>query len=187
MKNSRLAYRYAKSLLGLSLELGKLDEVWADMKLLDGITRQSKPFLVMLKSPVITAKKKFAIIKDVTKGQLSKTTETFLQLLTSKSREESLAEIIVSFVDQYNELKGIHKAKLVTAIPISDELKQSFVRKIQQQNNISSVQLEAKVDESIIGGFVLEMDGKLVDASISRDLNDVNKQFQNNDYIHKLR
>ncbi|MEO6869460.1 MAG: F0F1 ATP synthase subunit delta, partial [Ginsengibacter sp.] len=43
------------------------------------------------------------------------------------------------------------------------------------------------VDESLIGGFVLEVEGKLVDASILRDLNDVKKQFANNDYIHKLR
>lgn len=187
MKNSRIAYRYAKSLLEWSIELGKVDEVWADMRLLHSITQQSNPFLVMLKSPVISAKKKYSIIKDVTKGQLSKTTQTFLQLLTSKSREESLDGIIASFVDQYNKLQGIHKAKLTTALPVSDELKQSFIRRIKEQNKISSLQLETIVDESIIGGFVLEMDGKLVDASISRDLNDVNKQFQNNDYMHKLR
>ena len=47
--------------------------------------------------------------------------------------------------------------------------------------------MESIVDEKLIGGFVLEMEGKLIDASILRDLNDVKKQFQNNDYIHKLR
>ena len=45
----------------------------------------------------------------------------------------------------------------------------------------------SKVDESLIGGYVLEMEGKLIDTSILRDLNDVKKQFANNDYIHKLR
>ena len=43
------------------------------------------------------------------------------------------------------------------------------------------------LNEKLIGGFVLEMEGRLIDASILRDLNDVKKQFANNDWIHKLR
>jgi F-type H+-transporting ATPase subunit delta len=47
--------------------------------------------------------------------------------------------------------------------------------------------LETAIKEELIGGFVVESQGTLIDASILRDLKDVRKQFLNNDYIHKLR
>ena len=187
MTNPRLAQRYAKSLIDLSTELNQLNEVHEDIMMLNAVCRQSRPFVLMLKSPIISAEKKYKIIESVTGGKISKITNTFIQLLTSKSREFYLPDIIASFITQYNVIKGIHKVKLTTAIPVSDEIKNSFISKIESADSIKNIELEAVVDESIIGGFVLEMEGKLVDASISRDLNDVKKQFQNNDYIHKLR
>lgn len=187
MTNPRLAQRYAKSLIDLSTELNQLSEVHADIMMLNAVCRESRPFVLMLKSPVISQDKKYKIIESVTGGQLSKITNTFLQLLTAKSREFYLPDIISSFITQYNVIKGIHKVKLTTAIPVSDEIKDSFISKIEAKDSIKNIELEAVVDEKIIGGFVLEMEGKLVDASILRDLNDVKKQFQNNDYIHKLR
>lgn len=187
MTNPRLAQRYAKSLIDLAAELNQLNAVYDDMLLLNSVCRQSRQFVVMLKSPIISADKKYKIIESVTSEKISNVTQTFIKLLSSKNRESNLPDIITAFIEQYNAIKGIHKVKLTTAIPVSDEIKNSFVSKIQSSASVSNIELESIVDEKIIGGFVLEMEGKLVDASILRDLNDVKKQFQNNDYIHKLR
>ena len=97
-----------------------------------------------------------------------------------------MPEIIDSYIEQYNELKGIHKVKITTATPLSEQMQNAFIDKIKSANNISNIELEATVDEKLVGGFVLEMEGKLVDASILRDLKDVKKQFQNNDYCKSL-
>ena len=187
MQISRLAQRYAKSLIDLSVGLNQLDVVYDDIALLNSICSQSKEFVLMLKSPIITADKKYKIIEKISGDKISKTTQTFIKLLASKSRESTLPEIVVSFIEQFNVIKGIHKAVLTTATPVSDEIKNSFIQKLERSSSSKNLQLETKVNESLIGGFVLEMDGKLIDASILRDLNDVKKQFANNDYIHKLR
>lgn len=187
MQNPRLAERYAKSLVDLSTELKQLDTVHDDIMLLKSVCNKSREFVMMLNSPIITADKKFKILTAVTEGKISKITQTFIQLLCSKNRESSLPEIISSFIEQFNKLKGIHKVKLTTATPVSDAIKNSFIQKIEAASSIKNIELETKVNENIIGGFVLEMDGKLIDASILRDLKDVKKQFANNDYIHKLR
>ncbi len=187
MSNPRLARRYAKSLIDLSVELNQLNLVHDDMVLLNSICKKSREFVVMLKSPVISADKKYKIIQVLTADKISKSTQTFIKLLSSKNRESNLPGIIASFIEQFNKIKGIHKVTLTTATPVSDEIKNSFIKRIEASKSIESIELEAIVDEKIIGGFVLEMEGKLVDASILRDLNDVKKQFQNNDYIHKLR
>jgi len=187
MENPRLAERYAKSLIDLSAELKQLDSVHEDMALLQSICKQSREFVLMLDSPIINADKKHKIINAITKEKISKITQTFIQLLCSKNRESNLPGIITSFIEQFNKIKGIHKVKLTTAIPVSDEIKNSFIQKIKTSSGIKIIELESKVNENLIGGFTLEMDGKLIDASILRDIKDVKKQFANNDYIYKLR
>ena len=187
MNNPRLAIRYAKSLVDLALEKDQLDEVYADTKFLQKIIKSNPDFVALLKSPVIQQDKKNKIIESVIAGRVSNLTALFIKLLGVKTRESNLPEIVTSFIDQYNTVKEIHKVKITTAAPISEEVKNSFIKKIKSSNHIENIELETLVDEKLIGGFVLEMEGKMVDASIMRDLIDVKKQFQNNDYIHKLR
>ncbi len=187
MTNPRLAIRYAKSLLDLAQEKGQLEEVFNDMKLLDNICKTSREFANVLKSPIIKEDKKNKIIESVTAGRISKLTASFIKLLGTKNRESNFPEIISAFIQQYNVAKGIHKVKLTTAIEISDEIKNDFINKIKVSEEIENIELETVVDENLVGGFVLEMEGYLADASIRRDLNDVQKQFMNNDYIQKLR
>ncbi|MCY7292244.1 MAG: F0F1 ATP synthase subunit delta, partial [Ferruginibacter sp.] len=73
-----------------------------------------------------------------------------------------------------------------TATAISDELKNSIIAKIKDTVT-GEVEIETSVKDELIGGFKLEMGGTLIDASILRDLNDVRKQFLNNEYIHNIR
>ena len=187
MNNPRLAQRYAKSLVDIAMEMKQFEQVHKDVLYLQQIIKVSREFVVMLNSPVIKADKKDKIIAAITKGNTSKIMQTFLQLLTRKGREGDLPGIVKSFIEQYNRINGLHNAKLTTATPISKELVDSFIQNIKTSSSIDHLNLATEVDESLIGGFVLEMEGKLIDASILRDLNDVRKQFANNDYIHKLR
>lgn len=187
MNNPRLAIRYAKSLLDLAVEKNLVEDVHRDMEYLKSICKSNNDFVVLLKSPVIKADKKNQIIEAITGGKINTITSLFIKLLASKGRESNFPEIINAYIDQYNEMKGIHNATLTTASPISQDLKDLFIQKIKSSANIENVALETRVDEDIIGGFVLQMEGKLVDSSISRDLKDVQKQFMNNDYVHQLR
>ena len=187
MPNPRLASRYAKSLIDLSIERNQLELVYADMKYLQAVCKASSEFVSFLISPIIKADKKEAIITAVTKGNIGELTTAFIKLLVVKGRESDLYEIASAFINQYNEIKGILTVKLTTAVVISDTLKQSIVTKVNNTNTSGSVELETAVDDKLIGGFILEFDNKLVDASILRDLKDVKKQFLKNDYVHAMR
>ena len=187
MNNPRLAIRYAKSLIDLAREKSLLEEVYADITFLKNICTSNKDFVALLRSPIIKEDKKNHIIESIISGKINSLTALFIKLLASKGRESNLPEIISSFILQYNAIKGIHRARIITASPISDDLKNTFISKIKSAANINNLELETSVKEELIGGFVLEMEGKLVDSSILRDLKDVRKQFMNNDYVHKLR
>ena len=126
MINPRLAIRYAKSLIDLALEKDQLDEVYADMKFLQSIIKSNPDFVALLKSPVIQEDKKSKIIESVIAGRVSNLTSLFIKLLGGKTRESNLPEIVTAFIEQYNKVKEIHKVKITTASPISNELKNSF-------------------------------------------------------------
>jgi F-type H+-transporting ATPase subunit delta len=187
MPNPRLAGRYAKSLIDLATEKGQLEAVYADMKYLEAVCKASKDFVNLLRSPIIHADQKIAIIAAVTKGKVSELTTAFSNLLVKKGRESDLPEIAFAFVDQYNGIKGIHRVKLTTAVDVSDELKRSIEAKVQKEKGLGTVELETATDEKLIGGFVLEFNNNLVDASILRDLKDIKKQFTKNLFIHNIR
>ena len=187
MLNPRLANRYAKSLIGLSVERGQLETVFADMQWLQAVCKSNRDFVVFLKSPVIKGDKKQKILESVTSGKISELTAAFNRLLIKKSRESFLPEIIPAFITQYKENKNIYTIKLTTAAPISDELKNAIVNRIKEISEMKNIELETAVDDGLVGGFVLQAGDKLIDASISYDLKNIARQFDNNDFIYKIR
>lgn len=187
MPNPRLAGRYAKSLVDLALEKNTLEEVYKDMLFLQKVCKNSREFVNLLKSPVVKADKKAAILEAVTGSEITELTAAFNRLLVTKGREGNLPEIITAFIDQYKQHKGIQTVRLTTAIPVSEDLKNQITAKVQEQAGNKNIDLTTAVDEDILGGFKLEIGDTLVDASIAYDLNKIKSQFLNNDFIYKIR
>ena len=183
----RLSGRYAKSLIDLAQEQNNLEAVYKDMLFLQEVCKSNRDFVNLLKSPVIKADKKVQIVDAITQGKVSDLTAKFNRLLITKGRESDLPEIVNAFIDMYNNIKGIHKVKLTTAEPVSEELRQSILKKITDDTSIEHIELESVVRNELIGGFILEFDNNMVDASIMRDLKDIKKQFQENIYVQQIR
>ncbi|MBW7892894.1 MAG: ATP synthase F1 subunit delta [Chitinophagaceae bacterium] len=187
MLHPRLAGRYAKSLIDLAREQNQLEQVYADMVFLQSVCRQSREFVLLMRSPVIHADKKNNILMAITQHRVGNLTTAFNKLLVQKGRESILPEITQAFIDQYNALKGIHRVRLSTATPIGEALKKEIEQKVQTDASMPRVEFETVVREELIGGFVLEFDDKRVDASILRDLKDIQKQFKSNIYVRNIR
>jgi F-type H+-transporting ATPase subunit delta len=187
MPNPRLAARYAKALIQLAIERGELETVFADMQWLQSVCKSNPDFVNVLRSPIIKGDQKNKIITAVTTGRISELTASFNKLLVNKTRESDLPEITAAFIQQYKEYKNIHTVKLTTASPVSEEMKNAIVKQIKSTSNMQNIELETSVNEDLIGGFVLQAGDKLVDASVAYDLKQIARQFENNDFIYKIR
>jgi F-type H+-transporting ATPase subunit delta len=187
MLNPRVASRYAKSLLDLAVEKGQLEQVYNDMLYLQQLTKESAEFTMVLRSPVIKGDAKIRAVNAVTAGKISEMTKAFTTLLIAKTREAVLPEMITAFIQQYKTKKNIYIIKLTTATPVSDAVKNAIISQVKNTSNMQNIELEEKVDPSIIGGFVLQAGDKLVDASISYDLKNIARQFDNNDFIYRVK
>jgi F-type H+-transporting ATPase subunit delta len=187
MLNPKLAARYAKSLIDLALETNQLEAIYADVLLVQQACKSNPELLRLLKSPIIKADKKLSILKAVFADKTTAITSMFLSLLVVKGRENLIDEVVNAFADQYRDIKGIFKVRLTTAAPVGANLQALLADKLKIAfPNINAIELEAKVDESLIGGYKLEAANTLIDASVAKGLNEVRKQFKGNEYIYSI-
>jgi F-type H+-transporting ATPase subunit delta len=186
MPNPLLASRYAKSLMDIAVEQNSVEAVLADLKTLDNVCHQSRDFSVMLRSPIIKADKKMAVFKAIFESHISALTMAFVNLITTKGREEYLQEIVQAFIVQYNEMKHIKVVKLTTAHAVNDKVKEAILSKVATALQGNTIDLKTEVKPELIGGFVLEVEDKLFDASVRRDLNDIRTTLLDNSYISKM-
>jgi F-type H+-transporting ATPase subunit delta len=181
MQNPRLAARYAKSLVDLAVERNVLEATLRDMQIINAICEQNRDFAVMLSSPIISGEKKLSVIKAVLQSQaISELSYAFI------GRELNMPEIAAAFLVQYNEMKQIKTVKITTAAPMSNDVKAILEKKAAGYMPGSTINLKTAVDESLIGGFVLEVEDKLYDASVKKGLNDIRSKLIDTSYISKM-
>lgn len=186
MSVTKLASRYAKSILDLAIETGKLDEVLKDMRFINAAIDGNREFYLMLKSPIVHGDKKMQVVLNVFHDRISEITENFISILMRKNRESYLPEIIDEFITQYNKYKHITPVKIITAQNISPELQTTILNKLRSTAGLEEIELTTEVDDTLIGGYILQWEDKLIDNSISRGLAILKDEFDNNDYVRKF-
>jgi F-type H+-transporting ATPase subunit delta len=186
MIDSRAASRYAKSLLGLAVEQKALEQVHQDMLLFSKVCGESDAFSLMLRSPIIRHDSKREILEKLFKGKVHALTLAILDIITRKNREPLLPAIAKEFHAQYNQYKDIGKATVTTAIPLDSKLKAEFEKIARSLTDRKQVELAEKVDAGMIGGFVLNVGDRQIDASIRSKLKALQVEFSQNPYIKEF-
>jgi F-type H+-transporting ATPase subunit delta len=186
MRQTKVAQRYAKAIFDLAVETSKLEEVKNDFELIQSV--QNKDLHLMLMSPIVKGEKKIAIFEAVFSKHIQPITSSFFKLIFSKGRSVAINDIINAFIEKYRIQKGIKLVELTTAVEVSKEI-QGNISAVLKENSLlkgKSIELKTKVDSSIIGGLIVQVDDKLFDASIRHDLQVIKKQFIENMYISKI-
>lgn len=186
MASTRVSSRYVKSLLDLAVEQGKLEEVHRDMMLFDSVCRENRNFVVILKNPVIRHDKKREILQRLFADKVSDLTLAIFDIITRKNREPLLPEIARGFYYAYNRYKGIGNASVITVMEIDEELRKQFSGMAREISGDEQIDLVEKVDPDIVGGFVLNVGDKQIDASIRKKLNVLRMKLRHNPYIREI-
>lgn len=178
MSESTVAFRYAKSLISLAQEQNLVDEVYQDMTFFKQTADNNRDLMLALRSPIIRNEKKQSMLKAIFKPHVNPVSYSIFDIITKKSRESIMYAIADEFIRQYNDLKGIQKAQVITTQPLTDELRKQFTNMVAKATG-KTVQLEESVDPKLIGGYVLRIGDRQVDASIRSQLNDLRLSFMN--------
>ena len=174
MANTRATLRYAKSLFELAKEQNAIESCKADMETIVSTCAASKELALLLKSPVINTDKKLAILSELS--------NSFITLITKKKREGLLLEIAHQFMLVYKASLGIETAVITSAQALDDSLRSQVLEFIKKQG-LEKVELTEKVNENLIGGAIVRIGDRQLDASVLRQINDLKQSFNKNLYI----
>ncbi|AIZ62971.1 ATP synthase F1 subunit delta [Hymenobacter sp. DG25B] len=186
MSEQRVASRYAKSLLDLAEERGTLAQVKEDMDLFSKTLEENRDLRLLLRNPIVKHDKKLAILRAIFGGKVSELTEKFLTIVTQKNRESALEFIGSEFRSQYNLLRGVQVAEVITATPLTPALRAEVEQLVRQQAGLQQVELTEKIDASLIGGFVLRVGDRQIDDSVRHRLRKLRSEFSKNPYQPQL-
>ena len=167
-----VAARYAKSLIELAKEKNVLEVVFEDMKLFKDTSDNNRGLMLALKSPVVRHEKKLAILKALFKDRVNPVSYSIFTIITKKNRESILDAIAEAFIVSYNLYQGIQKATVTTTTPLTEELRKQFISIVSGTTG-KTVELEEKIDPNLIGGYVLRVDDRQLDASLRSRLNEL--------------
>ena len=182
MKHSRVTIRYAKALLQLAIEQNILEQSYADMVLLNSVFKENKDLSLLLKSPIVKTDQKLSIFKQIFELKIGEVSMAFINIITTKKREALLALIASSFISLYKEHNKIETASVTTATPLDEILRAEVINFIKKHGN-DNVELTEKVDENIIGGAIIRMGDKQLDASVSKAISELRQSFNSNLYL----
>ncbi len=182
MSSYRIASRYAKSLIDLATEKGKLDKVVADMTYFGEVAKLND-VAVLLKSPIINSDKKSKVFGAIFGDKVDKLTYAFLDIILRKGREAYLGDIATEVISQYRTIKGISIVNIVSAEALLPETIKAIEQKlIDSKLTNANIEFETTVDKSLIGGFVISFNDKLYDASVKHQLDLLRNKFSTDGY-----
>lgn len=181
MSEIRVASRYAKSLIELAIEKGVIEEVHKDIELFLSTVTENRELQLVLQSPVIKSDKKMSILKALFDGKINEMTMAFFQIISRKGRESFLKAVAKAFHDQYNQHKGVGNATVTTTFALGDDLRKEF-KALAKRIGGKDVELEERVDDKLIGGYILKVGDRQIDESINRRLQELKRQFSNDAY-----
>ena len=178
MSEFRIATRYAKSLLDLSKEQNIVEEVYKDMNLVIETIKGVREFGLLLKSPIVKDSMKEKIMDEIFSKKVHTVTLSFMQLVTKKARATILEPIAREFHNQYLILKGIQEVDLTTTFKIDEGLRKEFEAIVEKLTNKQPT-LTEKVSDEIIGGFILDIGDRRIDASVKSNLQKIEYELTN--------
>lgn len=170
MSIATVASRYAKSLIELAKEKNVVDEVYQDMLLFSRTADENSILMKVLGSPVVRHEKKLGILKGLFQDKVNPVSFSIFNIITRKNREAILDAIADEFVKLYDEYRGIQKATVISSVALTPDIRKQFISSLEAATG-KTIELEEKVDENLVGGYILRVGDRQVDASLKSQLN----------------
>lgn len=175
-----ISKRYAIALFELAKEkINKIDSLSLEIDVLLNSIENDKDFIKVINHPGISSDEKFNIFSNICKENMSEEILGLISILIKKNREAEITEVFKTFLNLVKEYKGITTAYIYSATKLKEEqilkIKDNLSKKL---NKTIIVEVYEKPD--LIGGMLINVDGKVIDNSIKKSLNDIKKSLINN-------
>ena len=176
MNTGAISMRYARALLMFANEAGVAAKVYQEALTLHKSFLQVAELRRAMELPVISRSDKIRVLVQAAGGEITMQMKKFLELVLNEKREKFLIGINQAFIDLYRKQEKIRVGKLTTAVPIAPE-EVDRIRQIVIQSAGGTAEFATKVDPSIEGGFIFEINTYRLNASVADQMRRIKQQF----------
>lgn len=169
MLANQLATKYAQAIYELAAEKEMLDQVENELRLVESTIDTYSDLSTLIYHPRVLAQAKKETISKIFSNDIADFVLKFLMLLVDKRRETVLPAIIREYVKLANEARSIVEAEVTTAMPLSPDQQLGLSSKLSLVTG-KTVVIKTQIDKRIIGGVVVKIGDKLIDGSVTRQL-----------------
>ncbi len=169
---SEISNEYAKALFMLASEKECSEEYKDSLEKLEEVFKENPLYLDFLYTFSIPLQERLDALEKAFSNFIPRDVLSFLKILCEKKHIQEFNECAKYYYTLYNQLDKISNVRVTSAIELSDKEKSDLKEKLEKKFGKTAV-IEYIVDESILGGIVLEADGKIIDSSIKKHLNDM--------------
>ncbi|NAW51140.1 ATP synthase F1 subunit delta [Elizabethkingia argentiflava] len=178
-RTSKVAKRYAKGLLVFTQEVQNTASVFGEMKDLVKILEASKELNAFFNSPFIEAKKKISVTENIF-STFSPTSRNIIALAIRSGREDQLKAIAQEYINSVEDLNGIQRISLTTAIQLSPKNIDRILKNSSLVNHDKTIDMQISVKPDILGGYILRVGDLQVDDSVRTKLSNIRKKIELN-------
>ncbi|HEX2897720.1 MAG TPA: ATP synthase F1 subunit delta [candidate division Zixibacteria bacterium] len=169
MMSREVAKKYANALYLAGKEKNIITEIYEQLTYLGQIAHSEKAFLEFLKSPRNTEKDKKSFVSAVLQKRVHAIIVQFLYILLEKHRIKYLREIIDEFDRLVEAERGIGRATVISATPLTESEKRELTNKLSSKLNLK-IKLETEIDPSLMGGAIIFTHDQIIDGSVKHGL-----------------
>lgn len=169
---SEVSNEYAKALFMLASEKECIEEYKIALETVQGIFKENPSYTDFLYTFAIPLEERLNALEEAFSKFIPRDVLSFLKILCEKKQIQSFEECAKYYYELYNEIDRVLNVKVTSAIALSDNEKASLKEKLEKKSG-KTIAAKYIVDESIIGGLIVEMDGKVIDSSIKKHLKDM--------------
>lgn len=156
------------------------------MSLIRTVVNENRDLKLMIDSPIVNSDKKHKVLEAIFAGKIGEMTQKFIAILVTKNRVHLIDDVAEAFEQQYRISKDIVSAEVISAVPLSDDMRAKVLSLVKTLDNRPSVNLVEKVDKEIIGGMIIRVGDKQLDYSVIGRLEKYRQEFSKNHYIADL-
>ena len=178
MSDGLIPRRYAKALYKFAVENGDSQEIYELLKTLSFRYTAIDELKRAVLNPEISDEAKGAYMLKLVGGKPGSSLDKFLLLCVRNNRAEYLQKISLSYVDLYREAHEIAHVVIATAAPMPDAEINAIIDIVKKRLGAKTLEIEQVIDTELIGGFVVTINGLVLDASVKRELNELRLQLQ---------
>ena len=174
---SKIAAPYARALFDFSVEKNIMHQITADFQNLEIFLNETSELTDYLNNPIVSQTAKREILTKTLKSQVNTETFKFLMVLVNRDRINLLKSIITSYLELVYETASIKMIEVSTAFPFTNLQKNMLIKKLKELTNAREIRLVITVDSSLIGGFLIKTDSKVIDFTVKNQLQNLAKHL----------